>query len=406
MTEHSQEQSCRIQDVSGVTILTVLKAHSLTGRITEDLMHKAFKAVKKNRGAAGVDRVSIWLFELKLEQNLKALMQDLKDGTFWPFPLRRKNIPKEPGKFRPLGIPAVRDRVAQEVVRRLIESYFLPYFSPFSYGFIPGRSCRQAVYQVNYMRMKGYVVVLDADIQKFFDNIPHHIIMKLVAKRIADGNILRLIEKFLTSGVMEDGVYAETTIGTPQGGVISPLLANIVLDVLDKELAKAGYVFVRYADDFLVLAKTRPEIEKALEIVRGVIEGQLELKLSPEKTKIVTFGDGFDFLGFHFCQVHITMRAKSIEKVKEKIRTLTIRSHSFSDDVIQEINSVVRGVANYFYAGGIASVRVQFQMLDAMIRRRLRCMMKKRIWLSDNRRIPNRFFEKHGLLSLRALTAK
>jgi hypothetical protein len=188
--------------------------------------------------------------------------------------------------------------------------------------------------------------------------------------------------------------------------VISPLLANIVLDVLDKELAKAGYVFVRYADDFLVLAKTRPEIEKALEIVRGVIEGQLELRLSPEKTKIVTFGDGFDFLGFHFCQIHITMRAKSIEKVKEKIRTLTIRSHSFSDDVIQEINSVVRGVANYFYAGGIASVRVQFETLDAMIRRRLRCMMKKRIWLSDNRRIPNRFFEKHGLLSLRALMAE
>jgi hypothetical protein len=167
--------------------------------------------------------------------------------------------------------------------------------------------------------------------------------MKLVTRKIADGNILRLIEKFLKSGVMEEGVFKKTEIGTPQGGVISPLLANIVLDVLDKELAKYGYIFVRYADDFIVLAKSRPEIEKAHEIVRSVIEGQLGLQLSPEKTKVTTFGEGFDFLGFHFSGTRLTIRAKSMKRLQEKIKMMTIRSHNFSDDLIQEINPALRG---------------------------------------------------------------
>ena len=171
-------------------------------------------------------------------------MKDLKDGSYWPFPLRRKYIEKGGGKFRPLGIPAVRDRVAQEVVRRLVEPIFEPRFSPFSYGFRPGRNCHKAIYRVVAYRKLGFIVVLDADIQSFFDNMSHEIILKLVAERIADGNILRLIEKFLKSGVMEDGTFRKTTTGTPQGGVISPLLANIVLDVLDRELAKHGYAFV------------------------------------------------------------------------------------------------------------------------------------------------------------------
>lgn len=383
--------------------MDVLKAHSLTGRITEDLMYKAFKAVKKNRGAAGIDKVSIRMFERHLDKNLMALMRDMKDGSFWPYPLRREFIPKEPGKFRPLGIPAVRDRVAQEVVRRLIEPYFEPYFSPFSYGFRPGRNCHQAIVETLKRHGQGYYVVLDADIKGFFDNIPHSLIMELVARKIADGNILRLIEKFLKSGVMEEGVFKKTEIGTPQGGVISPLLANIVLDVLDKELAKHGYIFVRYADDFIVLAKSSPEIEKAHEIVRSVIEGQLGLQLSPEKTKITTFGKGFDFLGFHFSGTRLTIRAKSMKKLQEKIKVMTIRSHNFSDDVIQEINAVLRGVANYYRLAGRSCVKRQFETLDCLIRRRLRSMKSKRISPEDNRKIPNRFFEKRGLVSLCSL---
>jgi RNA-directed DNA polymerase len=236
-----------------------IKVHSLTGRITSRLMRQAFQAVKRNRGAAGVDKVSIQMFAANLEENLTALMQELKTGTFRPLPLRRVHIPKGPGttKLRPLGIPVVRDRVAQEVIRRLLAPIFEPQFHDNSYGFIPGRNCHQAVERVLELHRQGLRVVLDADIQGFFDNLSHRVIMEAVATEVADGNILRLVEQFLTAGVMEDGVFKPTTIGTPQGGVISPLLANIVLNRLDWQLHQAGYRFVRYADDFVVLCQDR-----------------------------------------------------------------------------------------------------------------------------------------------------
>lgn len=380
------------------------KAHSLTGRITPSLMLKAFKAVKKNRGAAGIDKVSISMFERNLVQNLTKLCKDLKSGAYWPLPLWRRYIPKAPSKLRPLGIPAVRDRVAQEVIRRLIEPYFELYFSDYSFGFRPHRSCHQAIRELLRFWKQGYRIVLDADIQGFFDNIPHSLIMKRVAERIADGNILTIIQRFLASGVMEDGVLRKTSLGTPQGGVISPLLANIVLDVLDKELAKHGYVFVRYADDFLVLAKSTAEIEKALDLVRSVIEEKLQLKLSPEKTKITSFVKGFEFLGFFFSANGASIRTKSVEKLKDKVRKLTIRSHNFSDEVIQDINRVTRGVANY-YATDFSTVKTQCFKLDQMIRRRLRCMKKKRISGNDNHRISNQYFERKGLVSLYAMVS-
>src|SRR5206468_4553400 len=178
------------------------KAHSLTGRITQPLLLAAFKAVKRNRGAAGIDKVSIKMFEANLVENLLALERDLKDGSFDPFPLRRKYIPKEPGKFRPLGIPAVRDRVAQEVVRRLLHPIFEPLFHDASFGFRPGRNCHQALSRVLELHDQGFRVILDADIKGFFDNLSHAVIMAAVAAQVADGNILRLVEKFLRSGVM------------------------------------------------------------------------------------------------------------------------------------------------------------------------------------------------------------
>lgn len=375
------------------------KVHSLTGRITEDRMHKAFKAVKKNRGAAGIDKVSISMFEQNLDQNLTKLMKDLKRGAYQSLPLRRKFIPKAPGKFRPLGIPAVRDRVAQEVIRSLIEPYFEPDFSDFSYGFRPQRNCHQAVRQMLTYWKLGYNIVLDADIKGFFDNIEHELMIDLVARKIADGNILSIIRTFLTSGVMKDGMFHLTDRGTPQGGVISPLLANIVLDVLDQELAKQGYIFVRYADDFLVLSKSTQDIEKAYDIVRHTIEKVLKLKLEPTKTKITSFKQGFDFLGFTFSTHGVTMRTKSVERLKEKIRKLTIRSHNFSVDVIANLNLVTRGIANY-YATDFSTMKGQFLLIDRMIRRRLRCMKKKRISVNDNWRIRNRYFQRKGLVSL------
>jgi retron-type reverse transcriptase len=372
--------------VPGVAVLNsfVRKIHSLTGRIDMRLMRQAFKAVKKNRGAAGIDKVSIKMFERNLDQNLEALMKRLKNGTFSPFPLRRKYIPKDRKRFRPLGIPAVRDRVAQEVVRRLIEPYFEPFFSIWSFGFRPLRNCHQA------------------DIMGFFDNIPHKLIMRLLAVKIADGNILSLIWKFLKSGVMEDGVFHKTTKGTPQGGVISPLLANIVLDVLDRELVNNGYVFVRYADDFLVLAKSASVLEKAYSLVQEVIQLKLGLQLSVEKTRLTTFSQGFDFLGFHFSHKWIIIRTKALEKMKDKIRSMTIRSHNCSEALIKKINRVTRGYANY-YATDFSNVKQQFKTLDEFIRRRLRCMKTKRITQFNNRKIPNRFFERRGLFALHSV---
>jgi RNA-directed DNA polymerase len=201
-----------------------IKAHSLTGRITPKLMQQAFKAVKQNRGAAGVDKVSVQMFDANREENLTALMKELKSGTFRPLPLRRVHISKGPGtkKTRPLGIPVVKDRVAQEVVRRLLAPIFEPQFHPHSFGFIPKRNCHQAIERILELHRRGYRVVLDADIQGFFDNIPHSIIMAAVRAEVADGNILNLVERFLTAGVMEDGVFKPTNIGTPQGGVIAP----------------------------------------------------------------------------------------------------------------------------------------------------------------------------------------
>ena len=199
-----------------------IKAHSLTGRITDGLLRAAFKAVKSNRGAAGIDKVSVHRFAANLEQNLRTLLRDLKEGFYQPLPLRRHYLRKNPTEFRPLGIPAVRDRVVQEVVRRLLHPVFEPGFHNASYGFRPGRNCHQALLAVLKLHAEGFRFVVDADVKGFFDNLPFKVIMAAVAQKVADGNILRLVEKFLRSGVMENGVFKPTTIGTPQGGVLTP----------------------------------------------------------------------------------------------------------------------------------------------------------------------------------------
>ena len=375
-----------------------IKAHSLTGRITLPLLHDAFQAVKRNRGAAGVDKVSVQLFAANLEDNLAALMRDLKGGTFSPLPLRRKLIPKEPGKFRPLGIPAVRDRVAQEVLRRLLDPIFEPLFHDASFGFRQGRNCHMALACVLEHHEAGRRVVLDADIKAFFDELPHDIIMKAVASQVADGNILRLVESFLRAGVMEDGVFKPTTVGTPQGGVISPLLANIVLNHLDWQLHERGFRFVRYADDFVVLCQTNAEAEEALTLVRETL-AELGLTLSTEKTKITTYGKGYTFLGFVLSSRSRRIRPKSIRKLKDKIRELTCRSHNLDRKVIVKLNQVLRGTALYFTPQWFTG-RETFHKLDSWVRMRLRCMKTKRLNYEDNRRLRVKWFERLGLLSL------
>ncbi len=364
------------------------KVHSLTGRIDDRLMKQAFKAVKRNRGVAGIDKVSIAMFEENLDANLASLKRDLKTrGSFVPKPLRRVWIPKDAKgkKLRPLGIPAVRDRIAQEVIRRLLEPIFEPLFHDCSFGFRPKRSCHQAIERVLSFHEQGDRVSLDADIAGFFDNIPHKLIVDAVAEEIADGNILNLVKKFLAAGVMDNGVFKPTTIGTPQGGVVSPLLANIVLNKLDWRLEESGYRFVRYADDFVVVCKERKQAEAALMLVEDVMT-ELGLKLSPEKTKIASYGKGYEFLGFRLSSKSRTMRPKSLEKFKTKVRGITRRCNNLDARVIEKLNQVIRGTANYFATDFSTCVKL-FQKLDKWIRMRIRCMKFKRKITFDNYRL-------------------
>src|SRR5205085_9958954 len=314
-----------------------IKHHSLTGRITLPLMHVAFRNVRRNRGAAGIDRESIVAFGINLEDNLLALMRRLKDRSYQPLPLRRVHIPKGPGQTRPLGIPAVRDRVAQEVVRLLLSPLFERLFHDDSYGFRPDRNCHMAVRKVLELHQQGHTHVLDADIKGFFDNLPHQVIMAGVAAEVADGNILDLVERFLKAGVMEEDVFQPTTVGTPQGGVISPLLANIALHSLDWQLHDAGFRFVRYADDFVVLCKSQAKVQEAHALVQQHLD-RLGLALSAEKTKMTKFREGFAFLGFTITARSVTMRAKSVEKYKAKIRELTPRHHNLDREVVADVN--------------------------------------------------------------------
>ena len=383
----------------------IIKAHSLTGRITDGLMLDSFKAVKRNRGAAGIGKVSIKMFEANLADNLRALMRDLKTGSFQPHPLRRHFIPKNETEFRPLGIPAVRDRVAQEVVRRLLNPIFEPLFHPSSYGFRHKRNCHMAVEAALKLHDEGFRDVVDADIQGFFDNLVHPIIMQSLTERVADGNILDLVEKFLKSGVMDGGVFKPTSVGTPQGGVISPLLANIVLNHLDWQLDHAGYRFVRYADDFVVLCPTPGQAKEALAFVQHVLEQRLKLHLSLEKTKVTSYGKGYSFLGFVLSSRSRRMRPKSLKKFKDKVRELTCRKHNLDAALVDDLNRVIRGTAQYF-ATRFFTGRKTFNRLDSWIRMRLRCMKTKKKSTCDHLKLHNKVFDRLGLLRLESFCAQ
>ena len=310
------------------------KVHSLTGRIDLKLMKNAFKAVKKKRGAAGIDHVSIDTYKKNEEQNLIKLMNKLKKrGNYKCAPLKRVLIPKgNTGKFRKLGIPTIEDRIAQEVIRQLINPTFDAMFHENSFGFRSGRGCHQALRRVLEYKQKGYNKVVDIDIEGFFDNIEHDIIMAFICAEIADGNVLGIIESFLRSGVKEEDKIIPTTKGTPQGGVISPLLANITLNYLDWQLESVGYKFVRYADDIVIMCKTDSEAENALQFTLKVLK-DLKLVNSTEKTKIAKAGESFEFLGFNIKKQSVVIREKSRKKFEDSLRAVTTRKHNLEDEV-------------------------------------------------------------------------
>jgi RNA-directed DNA polymerase len=305
------------------------------------------------------------------------------------------------------SVPVVRDRVVQAALRNVIEPIFERDFAAQSYGFRPGRGTREALRRVEELLKEGNYWVVDADIKGYFDSIPHNKLMEKIGKKISDGRVLQLIESYLKAGVMETGKGWEATPeGTPQGGVISPLLANIYLDELDWELARAGLQMVRYADDFVVLSRTEKEAYRALELIRTWME-QAQLRLHPDKTKVVdtTQRGGFDFLGYHFERGQKWPRKKSEKRLKEKLRQYTRRNNGQSlGCIIRRINPILRGWYNYFRFSKLNAL----QNIDGWIRGRLRSILRKRAKKKgrargkDHQRWRIRFFDEAGLFNLTA----
>lgn len=376
----------------------MLKYHSLRDKVFSlKNLYAAFQHVKKNKGKAGLDRVSIKQFASDLETNILNIHKELKTAIYNPAPVLRVYIPKGRHDKRPLGIPIVKDRVVQQAFRQIIEPIFEKEFSDNSFGFRPNRCCHDAVKRLEQYKQEGYRNILDADIKAFYDTIPHKLIMDRLREKIADGWVLNSIENMLKAGVMDDGIVRETNQGTPQGGVISPLLANLVGDIIDKELEKAGYKFVRYADDFVVMTKTKEELPAALLYVKEIIEGKLGMKLSEDKTKLTNFKRGFRFLGYNFIGKYKGISTKSLDKLKDTVRDITKRTQGVNlQAVIDALNPVIRGHVNYFRLG---NVRTVYRSLDCWVRMRLRSFKFSRKWKTDNKRFPVHRFRKMGLLS-------
>jgi RNA-directed DNA polymerase len=364
----------------------------------------AFAEVQKNGGAAGVDHQTIAMYEQRLEQHTEYLARTLKAGEYQPDAVRRVMIPKPGSKEkRPLGIPTVRDRVAQKALLATIEPIFERDFAEQSYGFRPGRGCKAALRRVDCLLREGYTWVVDADLQKYFDTILHEVLMRLVAERIADGRVLQLIEKYLQQGVLENMRYWQPETGTPQGAVISPLLSNVYLNPLDHLLATSGIEMVRYADDFVLLCRSEYEAQQALGLVQQWT-ATVGLTLHPEKTRIVDARQrgGFDFLGYHFERGQKWPRRKSLRKFKDTIRAKTKRTSGQSLQVIiANVNRSASGWFGYFKH----SNKWTFEPLDQWIRMRLRSILRRREKRRgrgrgrDHRKWPNRFFTERRLFS-------
>ena len=379
---------------------TKLKAHSLIDKVYDGKnLFRAWRKVRANKGAHGLDRVTIQMFEADLETHLREIQRKLQEHRFEPQPVRRVYIPKpaDPNKRRPIGIPVVADRIVQQAIVRVVEPLFDDKMSPRSYGFRKGRKAHDAVATLIEDAKQGFRVVVDADIASFYDSLDHEVVMSRVRARIADGRVLDLIEAFLKAGISEHNVITVPTEGTPQGGVISPWLSNLVLDDLDKALERRGFRHVRYADDFVVVCRSREEAHKALAYVKEIL-GTLKLSLHETKTRVSDFREGFEFLGFHFRHHRVGLRVKSIERFKDRVRGLTRRQQGRNvKAVLEDLNPVIRGWANYV---GVAEVTGLFCGLDGWIRMRLRAFKFKRRNHNDNWRLPTRRLTNWGLLSL------
>ena len=373
-------------------------------------LRAAFARVKANRGAAGVDHQTVARYEQRLDANLAELSQSLRDGTYRPQGIRRHWIDK-PGSAekRPLGIPTVRDRVVQTAVRLVLEPIFERDFASHSYGFRPQRGAKDALRRVDALMQAGHVHVVDADLQTYFDSIPQTPLRQRVQAQVSDGRVLALLDAFLGQEIFDGLEHWTPEDGTPQGAVISPLLANIYLDPLDHHMAAAGFEMVRYADDFVVMCHSESEAQRALTVLQRWTAAA-GLRLHPQKTRVVDARQpgGFDFLGYHFERGYRWPRTKSLRKLKDTLRGKTRRTHGQSLAVIiDEVNRTLVGWFGYFKH----SHRTTFAPLDAWLRMRLRSILRKRSGRrgrgrgADHHRWPKAFFAEQGLFSLVAARA-
>ena len=372
----------------------------------QSTLKAAWEQVKANRGAAGIDRQSIEGFAANAERYLNELAKDLQEDRYQAQAVRRVDIPKAGGKTRPLGIPTVKDRIVQTAVKRVIEPIFENEFLPTSYGFRPGRGCKDALREVDKHLKEGYTHVVDADLKGYFDSIPHSLLKERIEERISDGRLLELLVGWLRQDIVKGLERWTPTGGTPQGAVISPLLANLYLHPLDERMARLGYRMVRYADDFVILCQSAEQAQMALNEVNVWVNAN-GLTLHPDKTHVgncLLEGQGFEFLGYRFEAGKRMVRQKSLQGFKDKIREKTRRTRGDSmARIIADLTPTIRGWYGYFKHAG----RRVFPRLDGFIRRRLRAILRKqdkRPGLgrchADHKRWPNAYFAGLGLFTM------
>lgn len=396
------------------------KIHSLIDKVYHPTnLERAWKRVKENGGAGGVDTVDIQQYEAALADNLRALHEELKTTTYRPMPVRRVQIPKrgKPEEMRPLGIPTIKDRVCQQALKNRLEPIFEPTFHACSFAYRPERSTHDAMRKIWREIMEGNHWIVDADLRDYFGSVNHNKLIDMVAEKISDGRVLALVRQILKSGYKEKGRQYPTPSGTPQGGVISPLLSNIYLTPFDNEMVARGYKLTRFADDWLVVCRTKVEAEQVLKAAREILHG-LGLELHPTKTRITHITYGFEFLGYKVKQgkgrklpkeklkttinplnLYAIPKEQSVKRFKEQIRKHTRRRTPLTlKEVIDNINPIIRGWGNYFRK---AHVRKLFNKLTGWIIHRLRSFIYKRWrnagWKKHSEEV---LYEKYGLVNL------
>lgn len=358
--------------------------YSLYGQLlNKQRLYNGFRKVWKAKGAAGTDGQSLSDFARDLSKHLEQLLSELKTRQYRPQPVRRVEIPKDGGGVRLLGIPTVRDRVVQQTLNDLLSPIFEEQFHPSSYGYRPHRSCHDAINKATlFIRRYGLQHVVDMDLSKCFDTLDHEHIVQSIRQRVTDGSVLELIKQFLKSGVMADGHWQPTETGSPQGGVISPLIANIYLDAFDQEMRQRGHRIVRYADDILIFCRSRAGAENALRQATKILENELKLTVNPTKSHIAHSDDGVKFLGVEIGSRYTRIQARKLTGFMAKLKQQTRRNGGKPlCQVIKALNPLLRGFSHYF---GIANAHRDFKRIAAWLRRRLRSIQLK-LWKKPSR---------------------